>query len=73
MKVWISRDKGLTGCIEIYIEEPEIGDMGYYGPKKRKDGHSSGRYEPDVFQALFGSTPRKGTCKQYNLTLEELK
>lgn len=69
MKVWISRDKGFVGGVEIYTEEPELAGTDYYGPKKRSKCDRSGNIDPELFQSLYGLTPRKGTCKQYELTL----
>ena len=72
-QVWISRDKGLVGSVEIYTEEPELDGTDYYGPKKRSKGRRSGSYSPELFQTIFGPSPEKGTCEQYNLSLEQSK
>jgi hypothetical protein len=72
-KVWISRNKGLIGLVEIYTEEPELDGTNYYGPKKRSKGRRSGDYCPELFEEIFGLTLPKGACKQYELTLKEIK
>ena len=80
MKVWVTRDKNRAAHPEVCVwegsESPIAHDDGYY------DCRVSGRttrvvdefenIEASYFKKLFGFTPRKGSCKQYNLKLEEV-
>ena len=73
MKVWISRDKTKSGAIEMYDEKPAIDSRGWWKPLDYDDQeHRLRIFTQKEFKAFFGFTPRKGTCKQYELTLKEL-
>ena len=66
MKVWVTRDKKdshLNWLIVIWQEKPVW------------NGYSDGwvmEVKVTGFKALFGFTPRKGSCQQYNLTLTKI-
>jgi len=77
MKVWISRDKPVSGAVEVYLtNKPVLNKNGYFSPD-----YNAGADGDDImntwslrdFKHSFGFTPRKGTCKQYELTLKEIK
>ena len=75
MKVWVTRDSmdrhdqiGVYYC-GIFSGKPTKSINGFY--------YGNGlclSYKPTGhFKQTFGFTPRKGSCKQYNFTLEEVK
>lgn len=69
MKVYVTRDKK-SGVIAITSFKP-ISEKGkFYGPDG-KIAELSCYSKP--FKRMFGFTPRKGTCKQYELTLKEIE
>ena len=77
MKVWITRDDK-----EYDSQQGDIVIWNSMYPKTpKKDGsgvwENGGKCMADVnkhdFRNLFGFTPRKGSCKQYELTLKEMK
>ena len=78
MKVWVTRDNGKhNSCVTVWENsKPVINSDGLFYPDYTKD---SGMHEQMVvegatkFKSLFGFTPRKGSCKQYELTLKEIK
>lgn len=77
MKVWVSRDKTKSAAITIWnASEPVLGNMGLFYPDYNQGSCMADQMEiwsgPE-FKAEFGFTPRKGTCKQYNLELTEIK
>ena len=77
MKVWVTRDKGVAGnCIVIWDIKPKL-DGAYWEPPKRNGYYEWGKVSEELateaFKRLFGFTPRKGSCKQYELTLKEIK
>ena len=75
MKVWVTRDK--SKCPESYV------CIFYDGTKPVKTskcfwlcievGRVIMQENNRHFKSLFGFTPRKGTCKQYELTLTEIE
>lgn len=74
MKVWISRDKSMgvgSRIVDIWKGKPEIDGNCFFGTGK--DCIAPADMDVKQFKALLGFTPRKGTCKEYNLTLEEVK
>jgi len=71
MKVWVTRDNDCNGIVELHAgPQPAMGDGGYYYPIGSV-GHLL-RDTRAEFKAHFGFTPRKGSCKQYKLTLEAI-
>jgi len=70
MKVWVTRDRknGVCWCdIRQSKEKPtRLGDTW------KSDGGVFGMTTKEVTN-LFGFTPRKGSCKQYNLELTEIE
>jgi hypothetical protein len=69
MKVWISRDgnEGVADMFEVHGEKPTRYDYGYSSADKLADLRTG------FVSQFLGFTPHKGSCKQYNLTLEEVK
>lgn len=70
MKVWITRD-GDTDFVAIRAGLPETN---YFDEKRlvRETYYIGGcgaRIMKTKFKNIFGFTPRKGSCKQYELTL----
>jgi hypothetical protein len=70
MKVWVTRNKAkkgfLTSNIRIWKTKPKPSGSVYISKEF-----------PVVFsmwnfETLFGFTPRKGSCKQYELNLTEI-
>ena len=74
MKVWVTRDmEEGQACVEMWHDRPRkykwmVGAKGqfYY------DGARGCDMEYGNFRKFFGFTPRKGSCKQYELTLKEI-
>ena len=71
MKVWVSRNMGSASVCWIWRidkDKPKKDKYGeYYGA-----GPTGFLYLSEVKKAL-GRTPRKGSCKQMELTLKEIK
>lgn len=72
MKVWITRDSDFPDRqLLAWSEKPRS--------QRPRGAWWVGRRLPiaefhiPYFKALFGFTPRKGTCKQYELTLKEIE
>ena len=72
MKVWITRAVGeYDSDIDIFNQERK--------PERENDYWTGITHwgqiisNPPDFKKLFGFTPRKGSCKQYNLELKEIK
>lgn len=70
MKVWVTRDsEGLSGkSVDIHPLEPILDSGDYYS-----DGWQTIHLLDTEFIGFFGFTPRKGSCKQMNLTLTEIE
>ena len=72
MKVWVTRDDNYQGKCAGFRSKPHIPDG---------ETHWNGENSEDVifdlfvdrFKHLAGFTPRKGSCKQYELSLKEVK
>ena len=81
MKVWITRDS--DGACDNFVclwrgsEAPVKQSDGYYNcPVTSRTCKMIAEFEdcePSDFNRQFGFTPRKGSCKQYELTLKEVK
>ena len=75
MKIWITRDKdeGVgddKSCINITAQQPTwLNDEGCWNFSA---GDFLGFMPASPFGKSFGFTPRKGSCKQYELTLKEI-
>jgi len=68
MKVWITREYGKKGRIVITTKKPRKVKRLFYA------GESAiVLIFYTEFRQLFGFTPRKGSRKQMNLTLTEIK
>lgn len=75
MKVWVSRDnptdRANKGIVDVYKtkEPPKFNDGdGFY----RSDECFVLRLYAYEFKKHFGFTPRKGSCKQMELSLKEI-
>ena len=70
MKVWISRDKRgyEVDNVSIFTVEPKTYHYGFCAEESGTEGMMN-RHD---FKNVFGFTPRKGTCKQYKLSLKEI-
>ena len=79
MLVWVTRDKddgddkdNSKSCINITNEKPNfLEDENCWN--WACNGTFCGFMQVSQFDKEFGFTPRKGSGKQYNLTLEEIK
>jgi len=78
MKVWVTRDTGEYSddiCLWTGRKKPFIDTDG------RWEFEGAGTYPIGSFEHMsprqsksnFGFTPRKGSCKQYELSLKEIK
>ena len=72
MKVWVTRDKTSLGSVCIWGRKP-FDDID-------ENGHWTDTVEPQEeycrvrdFKRDYKFTPRKGTCKQYKLSLKEIE
>lgn len=81
MKVWVTRDKTKVTHPEVCVwegsESPVCQSNGFYDwPVTSRTCRIMDEFENIIeasrFKKLFGFTPRKGTCKQYELTLKEI-
>jgi hypothetical protein len=70
MKVWVTRDKTEPSHDSIcrWADEPIMSNNGWF-----HGGTMLETYEIPEFKKDFGFTPRKGTCKQCELSLKEIK
>jgi hypothetical protein len=75
MKVWVTRDRDGIICAWNTNRGLEIGDDGMWDTAESKTDIVEGydEMDPRNFKKLFGFTPRKGSCKQYELELKEIK
>ena len=76
MKVWVTRDKNRAGCVCIWRQKPEKESapiVGVYYDKKNNSANFPFYIFDDEFKKGFGFTPRKGSCKQMNLSLTEIE
>ena len=71
MKVWVARDNDGIQANDIYVwtKKPDK-ESGSYMPRADLGGWQVKMY---AFKTTFGFTPRKGSCKQYELSLKERK
>ena len=70
MKVWITRDKDNRNIdVAIFKKKPELGEFSnmFEGTSLLLEMRAKDT------KPLFGFTPRKGSCKQYELELKEIK
>ena len=67
MKVWVTRDKiKKVHCrTKVWREKPTFIGNRFYGGEIM----STSQW---LFKRDFGFTPRKGSCKRYELTLKEI-
>lgn len=74
MRIWVSRDSKYDVNVWGGTESP-IKDEGVYTwPVTERTCYMLWEeILPSTFKANMGFTPRKGTCKQYELTLKEIK
>lgn len=73
MKVWVTRDR--DGCC-IWNDKAVLRrdlDFGCFEDVDMKGDRCTSDMLPMWFKEFFGFTPRKGSCKQYELTLKEIK
>ncbi len=78
MKVWITRDSDDDGEICGWKNEKGLIVLdGCWDTDCTSDINTTidilDCLRAPVFKSLFGFTPRKGSCKQYELSLKELK
>ena len=71
MKVWITRNRKLfDGRVSLYHEKPRSQSGMFIGV-------NGNFYITEIFihdfKKMFGFTPRRGHCKQYEITLKEIK
>jgi hypothetical protein len=76
MKVWITRDSDFDGDICGWKSNKGLfRSDGYWDSKGPMEDNRTidllDCISPRNFKSLFGFTPRKGTCKQYKLSLKE--
>jgi len=72
MKVWVTRDSDSNQMYEnihVWNCKPEK-DRGVYMPLEGNDGWQVNKH---AFKIMSGFTPRKGSCKRYELTLKEIE
>lgn len=68
MRVWVTRDNGNKNRVTLTTKQPtKRGELFY-----SKEAAILMMFSDEI-KKLFGFTPRKGSCKQYELTLKEIK
>lgn len=77
MKVWVTRDNDETGDVcgwndikNIKMNSSGFWDGGLHNTKQLIPWLEN--LSPKQFKTRFGFTPRKGSCKQMNLSLTEI-
>jgi len=81
MKVWVTRDRDRASHPEVCVwegsEAPVVYEDGYYDcrvtERTTRVVEEFEAIEASRFKGLFGFTPRKGSCKQYELSLKEIE
>jgi len=71
MKVWVTRDKNRSGFSCIWQEKPVLKSapiVGVYYDKNKDSGRLPWHIEDSEFLSEFRFTPRKGSCKPYELS-----
>ena len=69
MKVWVTRNRSYDS-MKMFIQRPIKANGDYLGVNAEQPLMMSGM---GWFKKFFGFTPRKGSCKQYGLTLKEIE
>jgi hypothetical protein len=72
MKVWITRDRRWGEDLTFWAGKEPFKDGDFYDANI-DDADISLEISTFEFKNCFGFTPRKGSCKQYELTLKEVK
>ena len=72
MRVWVTRDKNEQGRCTCFTEKPLLPKGQRYWDA-RDDDDVLIDLTPMRFKAEFKVTPRKGSCKQMELTLKEIE
>ena len=77
MKVWVTRDRDNTGdiCGWNDMENVKMDDTGFWDAGEYNCNQIISFLEslhPSQFKKMFGFTPRKGSCRQYELSLKEI-
>ena len=68
LKVWVTKNE--KGLVAVWSVNPKL-VLG--GKEPSWDNMILGFYEADAFGDIFGFTPRKGSCKQMELSLKEIE
>jgi len=71
-KVWVTRNKGHgKGWVKMWDVKPKESDSGEFTPTIKNEW--SEYYYVSTFRKLYHFTPKKGSCKQMNLSLTDIK
>lgn len=71
MKVWVTRNKtNLFYVIDVWVKRKPVLNGKRWESLYIDDLRE--QHSKTSFKEKYGFTPRKGSCKQYKLTLEEL-
>ena len=76
MRVWITRDKETrwAGDSCLWVGKPKLMSDGTYDSITKATAIDQFEHmTPSCIKSRFGFTPRKGSCKQYELSLKEIK
>lgn len=73
MEVWLTRDDEGTERCDMWAMKPEKTIRGKTCYFTNGNAIRYFSYSPKELKIDFGFTPRKGTCKKYNLTLSEIE
>ena len=77
MKVWVTRDNNRAGFVCLWDSEPSMNSGGMYAIGEDEAAimfNGEAEFNAEIFKRKwFGFTPRKGSCKQYELTLTEIE
>ncbi len=77
MKVWVTRDKTKDGDVAVWVGKEKDLFLNNYGRYSCEADCDTCEIDylymrPRTFKKYFGFTPRKGSCKEYELTLKEM-
>ena len=80
MLVWVARDRTTSAIVSVWQEKKPTKTIGSERTLFMPDyengdcmGSLLNNWAPKKFKQHFGFTPRKGSCKQMELSLKEIK
>jgi len=73
MKVWVTRDNDEKGKVAVWNNDQHTRDSTGYWIDDYEGFNGHFDMTAKECKHILGFTPRKGSCKQYELTLKEVE